>query len=119
FELKKDIRMIKIDVEGFELEVLKGADEILMQNDSPILIVECSETRENTFGADVGLIYDQLKNNHYRLYKSKGGKERVSKLVEIISKSDLPKHDNIYCFKNIHLHSVSSHLFEDVPVKFK
>lgn len=113
--IKKKIRLIKIDVEGFELEVLRGANEILMPSDSPILIVECSQARENLFGEDVGLIYDQLKNSHYRIFKSKGGKERVSKLIEIRSKADLPKHDNIYCFKNIHLHSISTDLFESVP----
>ena len=36
----EDVQLIKIDVEGTELNVLKGSDEILNKH-KPVLIVEC------------------------------------------------------------------------------
>jgi FkbM family methyltransferase len=46
-ELGSKVDMIKIDVEGFEWEVLKGARQTILR-DKPILIVEYSSDRENS-----------------------------------------------------------------------
>lgn len=40
-QLFTDVGLVKIDVEGLELRVLKGALSILRNNDLPKLIVEC------------------------------------------------------------------------------
>lgn len=89
-------KVIKIDVEGFELEVLKGAKSLIV-NKLPILIVELSEKRKNVHDSSSEII-DLIKSyGNYRFFKLKGGKERKSKLVEIISSDDLPQHDNIIC----------------------
>jgi FkbM family methyltransferase len=89
-------KAIKIDVEGFELEVLKGATETIRKH-HPVLIVELSENRSNVHDSSVELI-DFIKSlGNYRIYKLKGGKERKSKLIEITSNDQLPKHDNVIC----------------------
>ena len=95
--LSKEIKpkIIKVDVEGFELEVLKGAKEIISKC-KPILIVELSSNRENSYEINE-LIDFILSFDSYDLYKLEGTKERVSKLIKIISKFDLPEHDNIIC----------------------
>ncbi len=94
------IDLIKIDVEGFELEVLKGGIELLKKQ-LPVLIIEVSEQRENEAGVSPEEIADFVRSlGNYKLYKQKGTKERKSALVEITSDSELPKHDNVVCIPN-------------------
>lgn len=89
------IRMIKIDVEGFELEVLKGGLNLILR-DRPILIVEVSMERENEGSA--GQIFDWISGLEcYRIYKLKKGKDRPSDLEVIQRKDEIPAHDNIIC----------------------
>ena len=88
--------MIKIDVEGFELEVLKGAQHTIRKY-LPVIIVEISTQRVNKH-ASSGEIIEFIKGQgNYRIYKLAGGKERRSKLIEVVSIEDLPEHDNIIC----------------------
>jgi len=93
--IKEKINTIKIDVEGFEFEVLKGAEQTIKKN-KPNLIIEYSLERENS--AQSNAIYDWLiQLGFYKIYKLKFGKERKSELIEIKSLADLPQHDNIFC----------------------
>jgi FkbM family methyltransferase len=95
---KIDIQLIKIDIEGYELEALKGAKRILSSENPPILIVECTEETENQNYTRVEL-YRWLKNTNsqYKFYKLKGTKVRKSKLVEVSNQYELPTHDNLFC----------------------
>ena len=87
--------MLKIDVEGAELEVLQGAKGKI-ETYRPTLIIEISKGRDQSDESKD--IYDFVNSfGFYSLYKLKGGKERVSKLVPILSLADLPDHDNIIC----------------------
>lgn len=94
----KAISMIKIDIEGYELEALKGAKQILSSTKPPILIVECTEETEHQEYTREAL-YNWLKeaNKSYKFYKLKGSKSRKSKLVEVKIPSELPTHDNLFC----------------------
>jgi len=93
--INSKINVIKIDVEGFELDVLKGGIKTI-KSDKPNLIIEHSIDRNNT--AEQYEIYKWLKDlGFYKIYKLKYGKERKSELIEIISEKDLPEHDNIFC----------------------
>ncbi|MEO7535363.1 MAG: hypothetical protein ABIU30_16010, partial [Ferruginibacter sp.] len=48
---------------------------------------------------EVGDIYDFIKGiNNYRVFKFAVWKGEVGKLLEVYSKADLPRHDNIFCF---------------------
>jgi len=93
-----DVKMIKMDIEGFELEALKGAKNILSSENPPILIVECTEETEHQNYTREQL-YSWLKNinGKYSFYKLKGSKSRKSKLIEITDDSELPTHDNLFC----------------------
>lgn len=91
------IHLVKIDVEGFELEVLNGGIEVL-KTQRPVLIIEVSEQREQTVGVSPQEIAAFVRSlGNYRLFKQKGSKERRSALVEITSDSELPQHDNVVC----------------------
>jgi hypothetical protein len=92
-------KVIKIDVEGFEMEVLKGAKN-LIQRKHPILIIEFSENRENTHNSASEMADFIGSLGKYRFFKLKGGKERKSKLVEITAEDEFPAHDNVICIEN-------------------
>ncbi len=99
--------LIKIDVEGFELEVLRGCGKLLASEKAPMLILEFSNSRN----INSNQLYQFVKGvNSYSFYKSKGSKKRRSKLVEIRSEEDLPKHDNVYCFLHSHLIQIDKNL---------
>jgi FkbM family methyltransferase len=89
------VNMIKIDVEGYEFEVLKGSEQTIKKH-KPVLIIEYSIDRDNL--GDPTEMYSWLLDlDIYHFYKLKRGKERKSKLIKILTPQDLPLHDNIFC----------------------
>lgn len=94
---EEKVDLLKIDVEGYEFEVLKGAEEII-RKDHPAIILEYSQQRNNA-GANNEMI-DWLSNVYegYEFFRFEKGKERSSKLVNCKSKHvGFPDHDNIVC----------------------
>lgn len=111
--MNRIIDCIKIDVEGWELEVLKGAGATLSAHDAPICIIECSTLRP-MYGGETQDIYTFLRKiNSYRIFHLARGKERPSKLVEIKEKENLPEHDNIFCFLPGHIKKLPNRMFRD------
>ncbi len=107
----ESVRMMKIDVEGWELEVLKGAREFLRSGRAPILCLECSQYNPFPNGT-VSDLYTFVRSvNDYRVYKLEQGSLRVGRLVEIADGEDLPQHDNIFCLLPAHLSTVEATLF--------
>jgi len=95
--------LIKIDVEGWEMEVLNGGRQFFSTQDAPAIIIECSKDRVNDKDDRIE-IYNTLKElNNYRIFKLEKNKERRGKLIEINSEDFLPEHDNLFCFLNKHL----------------
>ncbi|MHB8743635.1 MAG: FkbM family methyltransferase [Sulfuricaulis sp.] len=106
------IRMIKADVEGWELEVLQGAKSLLSASNAPILCIEYSVSYSPRRDQLLD-VYDFIRNvNGYRFFKLKNGKETISPLVKISSAADLPKHDNIFCFLPHQIAEIGSTLFK-------
>lgn len=90
---------MKVDVEGFELEVLKGARDLLSSSKAPIICVEYEQQRGNTYK-----IYKFLESvNDYSFYKLKYGRGIPSKLVRISGEPRLQSYDNIFCFLVKHM----------------
>lgn len=95
---KSKVDLIKIDVEGYELQVLEGARNIIAAQ-HPLLIIEISQDRD---GADqTRAIWNFVQEMGYEVYKFKGTKERKSSLIKVSSLQDLPEHDNVICVANI------------------
>lgn len=104
------IDFIKIDIEGAEIPMLKGANEIFKLKRKPIICLEYSIDVKSDYL--VSSLYEMLKNEmNYELYKQLGGKESSTALIPINNIEDLPSHDNIYCFQEYHYCNLPQELF--------
>lgn len=97
------VRLLKIDVEGWELDVLRGASELLSGNQAPIVIIECSALHPLHGGERPDLYRILTSVNDYTVFKLARGKESPSRLVRVTSVRDLPSHDNLICLRAPHL----------------
>jgi FkbM family methyltransferase len=61
------IHLMKIDVEGGELDVLRGAKSIL-ETDGPLLIFECGKGATEFYNNTPEMVFDFLKEKGYRIY---------------------------------------------------
>lgn len=103
------VRMMKVDVEGWEMEVLKGAQTLLSSPQAPIVCIEYNTSFPNH--AD---IYDFLVSmNTYQMYILSHANWRVSRLVQIQSLNDMPQtgSPNLYCFLPTHLSKLPTNFF--------
>ena len=98
--------LIKIDVEGFELEVLKGAKTLLEGSQAPMLCVEYSNLHPQSKGSTLDIHRFIKSVNNYSVYKLQHGKGIPSKLIKISEEHELPYHDNIFCFLDKHLNKL-------------
>jgi FkbM family methyltransferase len=97
FDEQTKIDLVKIDVEGFEPQVIRGGMN-WFKKQLPVFIIEVSEKREKEIGPSPAEIWKLVRTiGDYRFYKQKGTKERRGKLIEIKTENELPKHDNIIC----------------------
>jgi FkbM family methyltransferase len=93
-----NVSVIKCDVEGYELNVFKGASNTI-QLFKPILIFEYVY---EIYKSKPNEIFDLLlKNGDYSFYKFKRGKLK-SKLVSLDLRQGYPKQTNIIAFNSIH-----------------
>lgn len=94
----RTVHMLKIDVEGYELEVLKGARDLLSGQDAPALCFECSTTHP-VYGGTLRDLYDSVVSaNAYTVWRLEKGKEIPSPLIPVASPGELPAHDNLFGF---------------------
>lgn len=89
--------VIKMDVEGYELEVLKGAAQTI-KNYLPIILFEILDykrTSENSVGAGEEVVAFIRSLGDYQFFRFKKGSHRKSKLVPILNDEEFPNHDNV------------------------
>jgi len=104
------IALAKIDVEGWELEVLKGGLKLLTGPNCPAICIEYSALHP-MFGGTPLDVYALITSLGYRVFKLQKGKSAKSPLFPIQSPDHLPEHDNLFCFKEEQLRRLDEALF--------
>lgn len=61
------VRLVKVDVEGGEHDVFRGADRLLSRSDPPVLLFELAG-HETRYGTTARGIFELLAGHGYRLY---------------------------------------------------
>lgn len=106
-----EVNFIKIDVEGYEMNVLRGAKNLMSGKSAPIICVEYTLEREGKT-KNSNTIYSFLKEiNNYYFFQLTKTSSTISRLKPIFKYSDLHKHDNLYCFLDSHLKNLSKDIF--------
>lgn len=62
------VDFIKMDIEGFEFHVLRGAEKLLKQKNAPHLCIEMNDHCFKDMGIDIKEIFSFLKDKNYKLY---------------------------------------------------
>jgi FkbM family methyltransferase len=68
---ERKVNLIKLDVEGFEMEVLKGAEWVIA-NHRPRLFIEVDKAYLTKFGATPESLYGWLRKFNYRIFDIRG-----------------------------------------------
>lgn len=107
------VDFIKIDVEGWEVEVLKGASDLLKKQDAPAIMLEYCKGRTMPPGDDSS-IWELIKEfNDYHIFILKNGEHRVGKLIEVTHYEDLPEFTNLFCFLQSHVQRMPKYIFQE------
>lgn len=76
--LKGKIFLIKLDVEGWEIPVIKGGLEALSDKDAPIMMVEFTEQNAINSGFSCKELYQLITDLGYKLYSYNSKKNHLS-----------------------------------------
>jgi FkbM family methyltransferase len=95
------VDLVKIDVEGGEIEVLRGAQFLARESSRPVLIIECNPSVLAARGASSSVLFLTLRDMGYQVHtinEDTGGLTPigdVSGLVEALPEGH--KYVNLYC----------------------
>ncbi|MCS6990881.1 MAG: FkbM family methyltransferase, partial [Chitinophagales bacterium] len=104
------VRMIKIDVEGYEEQVIRGASRLLASKRAPIVCLEYAPVTHSD-GRDPLAVFQILKSlQPYRFFQLKKTKSTPSPLVACSAES-LRKNDNVFAIPEYLLSELSPSLF--------
>jgi len=79
---EKHVDVIKIDVEGAELSVLKGAQKTLERHE-PIILIEADERNTQRFGYSTVELKQHIVSLGYSLYKLHRGSLKPVKITDV------------------------------------
>lgn len=103
-----DIEFIKIDVEGFEFDVLKGARQTIIKN-KPVLCIEyIKKISDENFNAKILMDYLNELNPEYRYFQFADTSRVEGKLKEVFTEKDINDEDNLFCVSKKHMNLIKS-----------
>jgi FkbM family methyltransferase len=74
------VDFLKIDVEGSELSVLKGASDLLSSPSAPPMVIEINDEASRSFGYTCEQIWEQLCNYGYDHFYTIASEERLERI---------------------------------------
>jgi FkbM family methyltransferase len=92
------VRMIKIDVEGWEVEVLTGGRNYLAQSDAPLLQVEFTRQAALNAGSSCDALFTAIVTLGYTLCSY----DTVKNCLIVVEKNLDWEYENLYAAKDIH-----------------
>lgn len=95
YNLLGNIDLIKIDVEGWERNVLTGARMVMSESKAPIMMVEFTEENANRNGVSCAELYRFIKECDYELYRY----VLESNTLEMLDESDHYYYMNAICVR--------------------
>ena len=99
-----EVDVIKIDVEGYELQVLDGSVNTIAQN-RPIVQIECVETQPRAFGRTIQDLMDYFTSKNYVITLADGSmmpnewkyaKKMMDRFMIPAERTDLYDPKNVY-----------------------
>jgi len=92
------IDLVKVDVEGAELSVLRGCEQLLKRKDAPVLIVEFNRVTSGVLGYDLVTLRRYVESLGYILYRiTENG--TLSKLGNVLG---ISRYENLVAVKPAH-----------------
>jgi FkbM family methyltransferase len=95
FDASRPVHFIKIDVEGAELQVLKGASALLAR-DSPVILFECGKGGYDQFNDSPKEIYTFLSSLRYGIYEMEDWLKKKDPLSIDVFLRQFESNDNYY-----------------------
>lgn len=89
------VGVIKMDVEGFELEAIRSASVLLEGADPPVVTLEYSNLVKTEGGCRED-IFRYFAGMGWSVYKLKRSKGVGGELIPIPTEADAPEHENLY-----------------------
>jgi FkbM family methyltransferase len=103
------VSMIKIDVEGWELEVIKGGQETFTRDPKPIACIEFSRSRP-LHGGSLEEMFQLVQAFGYSGYILDKSKSTISRLKQI-DISSIPDHDNVFFIPTNRINELDKNIF--------
>ena len=95
------VHFLKCDVEGCELDVLRGASELLRSDSAPLLLVELNSETGSVSGFGPADVWNLLKDFGYQRFYRLGARDAFE---PVSTKEDLQRAPNLICAKLGPLH---------------
>ena len=67
FEFDKKVKFIKMDVQGFEMNVLKGGENFINEH-RPVMVIEFEDGCTSLYGYTSKELFEHIKNLNYEIY---------------------------------------------------
>lgn len=110
-ESELPVRMMKMDVEGYELAVVQGARRLLSSDDAPVLCLEFNRAGQPP-DTDPLAVFRLLQSwQDYRFFQLQKGKSTPSVLVAR-EPEHFQENDNVFAFTGRTLQTIPASLFE-------
>jgi len=103
------VDFLKCDVEGSELMVLKGAQQLLQSTEAPVVLIELNDETSEAFGYTTSDIESYLREMGYDHFY---GIDKVDEVRRVVTQEDIVKLPILLCAKGdrIEARMASSHV---------